>query len=478
MTEFSFKTQPYKHQKETFVASRDREYFALFLEQGLGKTKIVLDTAAWLMLCGKIDRLLIAAPNGVHTNWIKNEVPTHLVCESESYIWDGPPGVKKGRRLNEVISGPCDGKLRILAMNIEALRTDRGFRAAQAFLLGGPGLMCVDESTSIKSIHAEQTKAAIGLGTLARFRRTLTGTPMSQNPIDVYSQCKFLKDTALPIRTLTAFKASFAMEELCSFHNRTFKKIVGFRNLDMLGRMLADFSIRLEKKDCLDLPEKIYTTRYVEMTPEQASIYKAVKDKALVMLSQGTLTTTTALAIAGKCAQITTGFVYNDDKTAVEIKNHRIAAMLDVIEDGDGKFIIWCPFLHNVKMVRAALAEKYGHESVVTYEGATSLEDRDDAVFRLQNVDSCRFFVCTEAASRGLTLTAACNAIYYGNKSKLEARLQSEDRCHRIGQKYPVTYTDLVIQDTVDERVLALLRNKGELASVLTENIKRFADFI
>jgi SNF2 family DNA or RNA helicase len=363
-------------------------------------------------------------------------------------------------------------------MNIESLRTESGFKFAGDFLRYGSGLMVIDESTVIKSIHAQQTKAAIGLGQLARYRRILTGTPIAHNPIDVFSQCKFLDKDSLPIRTMTAFKANFAVEELVSFHGRSFRRITEFRNLDKLAEMMAPFSLRLEKKDCLDLPPKIYATRYVEMTTEQRNLYKEVKDSALVQLSQGTLTTLNALGIMAKCAQITTGFVYNDERKIVVLNNNRVAAMLELIEDNDGKFIIWCPFKANVQIISDNLRVAYNDDAVVRYDGETDIKDRDTAVHRLQNDPACRFFVCTSAAAKGLTLTAACNVIYFGNRSRYEDRIQSEDRCHRIGQTLPVTYTDLVVADTVDERVLLLLKQKGDVATILNNNIKQLADLL
>lgn len=473
----TFKTQPMKHQTMVLEASWSREYYGLFLEQGLGKTKVILDTAAMLYQAQSIDRLLVLAPKGVHTNWVRIEIPKHLSVESNCLVWKTPPGVKLSERLHLMSTNPVPGRLNVLAMNTEAVRTETGFKVAMNFLKGGPGLMVVDESTSIKSHKAIQTKSCIILGGYAKYRRILTGTPIAHNPIDLYSQCKFLHKSALPVPTLTAFKAMFADEVIKNYGGRSFKQIVAFKNLNILGDWLSEFSVRVEKKDALDLPDKIYQTRFVEMSPEQSRIYKALKDDAMVQLEKGELTATSALTIMTKCRQIVQGFVYTDEGQFQHIPNNRVQILLDEVSQDEGKYVIWFPFIGSLVLIHEALEKAFPLTSV-TFSGQSSNEDRYKAVTRFQNDPTCRFFLATSAGAQGLTLTAADRAIYYGNTLKMNEREQSEDRIHRIGQVNHCLYLDLVCENTVDERVTELFRAKKDVATMLTNNIRSLADLL
>ena len=474
-----FKTQPYEHQRAIVEQTIDRKAFGLFCEQGTGKTKMVLDTFG--NLPEELQGLLILAPNGVHANWVLNEIPKHAdFVRLLTLIWNGG-GTKKWaqnfeRTLECVQSG---GYWAILAMNIEAIRTKRGFDHARRFLEAGPCMMVIDESTVIKNPKAIQTKQALKLAPLAKYRRVLTGTPVEQGPLDLYAQIQFLSPEIWPHGSWTAFKHDFAIEQLCSSGTHKYTKIVGYRNIDKLQSLIKDHTIQIKKKDCLDLPDKIYESFPVTLTKEQQDHYNSLKSMALTMLSDGKmLTATNSLTILLRLQQIVCGHLATDDGTLTELPTNRIAALEQIIEGTDSKIIIWAHFKADIRRICKILEEKYGLWSTVNYFGETSSDMRSEAIHRFQEDCTCRFFVANEAASRGLTLTASDTVVYFSNNTKLGYRLQSEDRNHRIGQKNNVVYHDLVAYGTVDEKVFAAIQAKKDLAAEVMSGVVSLKDLL
>ena len=458
-----FKTPPYKYQKEVLEQSANKEIYALFMEQGLGKTKVSIDTATAMYDQGAIDAMLVLAPNGVAANWVINEIPAHCPIDGNlSFVWRS----KKTKKYREDLQVFLDAEapFKVFSMNIEAIRTKDGFDVAKAFLKQRRTLMVVDESTIIKNHKAQQTKKAIELGRLAVARRILSGTPIAQSPLDLWGQCRFLSTKALPHSSYTAFKNDFAHTLLENHGNRVYERILGYKNLDKLTTAISPFSVRLLKKDNLDLPEKVYQKEYVPLSPEQERAYSDLRDMAITMIDQGLVTTTAAVVLLIKLHQITCGFLRDDDHVIHDIKNDRVTRLKELCSRIDDKIIIWAKFKHNIQQ----LAKEFGDEAV-TYYGET--KDRDESVRRFQNDDSCRYFIANEAASRGLTLTASATSIYFTNDFKLETRLQSEDRNHRIGQKRSVTYIDLISPNTVDEKILAALQAKQNISESVLKDV-------
>lgn len=472
------KTKPHKHQLEIFEDSKNREFFGLLLEQGLGKTKIIIDTAYHLYGEQEIGGVLVLAPNGVHLNWHYEELPIHgWEMPTEAAIWRASLRKHERMALKSVLEPK--GSLRWLFMNIEAIRYPRGYETAEKFLKSTTCLAVIDESTVIKSPKAKQTKAALMLSRLAKYRRIMTGTPITQDPLDVFTQARFLSDKALPYTSYTAFRRTFAIEEPMVLGNRAFNKIVGFRNLDHLKEILKPFTVRLLKEDCLDLPEKVYSRQFVELTREQEKLYKSIKETQVAMLEQeealtGMVSVTSVLASLVKLQQVCAGFVIDDDGKIHDIDNRRLEILDTLTGDKSQKYVVWTTFRHCVETISRYLADRHGGTSVVSYYGGTDAAKRADAVRAFQTGSDVRFFVANRAASKGLTLTAACRAIYYTNSYSLEDRLQSEDRIHRIGQREVCFYTDLIAPGTVEEVILKTLTRKKDLAdSVITSDWKK-----
>ena len=325
----------------------------------------------------------------------------------------------------------------------------------------------VDESTSIKNRNAQRTKNIIKLGKVSKFKRILTGSPITKNPMDLYSQCEFLGSTILGFESYYAFQGRYAVVQQRKFGARSFQQITGYRNLEELNRKLDGFSNRVLKEDCLDLPKKVYMTRNVELTNEQHKAYKQMKEYALALLEKGELSTTqSVLTQIMRLQEICCGHLRTDDGDIQALDSNRMNEMLNVIDEMIGKVIIWASYVWDIRRIADALATRYGHDSSAVFYGQTSQDDRDEIVSLFQEPDSeLRFLVANpKTGGYGLTLTEATNVIYYNNSYDLEIRLQSEDRAHRIGQEHHVLYVDLVSPNTVDEKIIKALKNKVSLA--------------
>jgi SNF2 family DNA or RNA helicase len=274
-----------------------------------------------------------------------------------------------------------------------------------------------------------------------------------------------------------AFQNRYAVIVERTLGSHSFRQVVGYRRLDELTQKLANFSFRVTKEECLDLPEKVFVRRDVELTEEQWDAYRQMTNLALAQLSKGVATTVNVLTQMMRLHQIVCGFIKLDNGEIQELPSHRINELLSVVEEANGKIIIWATYRHDIEKIQLALQKLYGMDSVGTYYGDTHVDMRQEVIERFQNPDDkMRFFIGNPATGGyGITLTAANTVIYYSNSFDLEKRLQSEDRAHRIGQKKNVTYVDLIAHDTIDEKIVKALRDKIDIATqVLGEEAKQW----
>jgi len=248
---------------------------------------------------------------------------------------------------------------------------------------------------------------------------------------------------------------------------RTFRQVVGYQNLEELSGKVNKFSYRVLKKECLDLPDKIYERREVELTPEQRKIYKEIKDYAIAELeSHEIVSVNSVLTQILRLHQVVCGFVKHDNGVEVEIKNNRLEELLTILEEVQGKTIIWANYQYDIKRILGKLKDIVGSDAVATYYGGTPEDERQPIIDRFQDPNSNLQYLIsnTQTGGYGITLHQASNVVYYSNNYDLEKRLQSEDRAHRIGQVNKVTYIDLVSPKTVDEKIVKALRSKLNLA--------------
>ena len=438
------------------------------MEMGTGKSKVLIDTIGILYGKGAINAVVIVAPKGVYRNWSTKEIPDHLpeYVDRHIAVWSPAPRKQEKTDLVKLFHTDLD-KLKIFIINVEAFSTPKGVKFTENFILGHQVLFAVDESTTIENPKASRTKAITKLAKNTKYRRILTGSPITQSPLDLYSQTEVLETNLLGYTSYYSFQNHYGEVVNRYFGGRTVRQVVGYRNLDELSQKLDSFSYRVLKSDCLDLPEKLYIRRDVTLTAEQKKLYAELKELAITELAnQETVSVTNVLTQLLRLHQIVCGHIKSDDGTETPINNNRIDELIEVIAEMQGKVITWANYRQNILEIVETLQGLFGVDAVASYFGDTTPDERERVIKQFQNPDSpLRFFVGnTQTGGYGITLTEAQNVIYYSNNFDLEKRLQSEDRAHRIGQKNNVTYVDLVAKDTVDEKIVTALRNKLDLA--------------
>lgn len=476
------KTTPMAHQKEGLARlAAAPEFFALGAEPGTGKTWMLLADAAAQFEAGRIDGLVVVAPKGVHTNWVLREIPTHMSIPVRAEFWLSGASRERMARLAKLLV-PDPEKLAILTINVDALNTEKGFNYVDRFMTIYRCMMVIDESQRIKNPAARRTKRAHLLGRKAVSRRIASGTLVADKPVDLFGQYEFLAPGLLGTTSLRAFTAEYT--ELLPDHHPLVAAIARksrggrpqvprtdangrpvYRNLDKLRRLMAPHTFRVLKKDCLDLPPKIYQTRYFELSSSQRRLYEQVKEELRYEHADGEVDIFNAMTAINKLRQLTSGFILSEGR-AIALADHgpRLSALTEQVEELEGQIIIWASFREEIRI----LAETFGDEAV-TYHGGTSPKDREAAIELFQSGEKRFFIGHPAAAGTGLTLTAATTAIYYSCGFSLEERMQSEDRCHRIGTTEPVLYIDLVARDTVDERIAAALTSKRQTADAILD---------
>lgn len=525
-----FKTEPFKHQRDEWEHSKELAARAIFWEQGTGKSKLMIDTIAHLYLEGKIDAVIVVAPNGVHRNWVEKEIPEHLPVAVSfdtlalTYATSKASTKYFQRSLDQLLGHKG---LSILTLSYDAVMTKKAKDYLNKFFTGRKVLYILDEAHYIKNPQAKRTKAILKSSKFAPFRRILTGTPIAQGAFDTYSIIKFLDPEYWKVNgfgTYTEFKHYFGIwqkHRLQSGDKREFEVLVDYRHLDKLQALLLPIASRLTKDDVLDLPPKLYQKRTFELSVEQARLYKEIKEDFVAWVSStdcdkcgGTGETVDGdYVYACDCAaqpvvadlaitrllrlqQITGGYLPTDDEDepvhVIGGTNKRIEALMEVIEQTPHKVIVWARFQLDIDLIMAAL-DGAGIKAV-RYDGKTSDNERalakeqfqgERAVFHNGQVigkedvpeeEQVKVFVGNPAVgATGLTLTAARTVVYYSNSFKLVDRLQSEDRAHRIGQTNSVLYVDIIAEDTVDDHIVSALRDKLNIANQITgDDIKEW----
>ena len=462
MWKYPYKTKPYEHQKNALSQSAEKTEWAYFMEMGTGKTKVTIDNIAFLYLQRKINTVLIIAPKSVYTNW-ESEIETHMpdVLKYKIYKWniDKP---KDYFKLTE------SKDLKIFLINVEALSTKRGYQACVEYLLKNKSnFVALDESTTIKNRSAKRTKNILGLGKLSHIKRILTGSPITKSPLDLFTQCAFLSPELLGFQSYLAFRNRYAeMTDIPVGSGRYISIPKYYKKLDELEEKMKGFATRIRKDQCLDLKPKVRSKRYIELDGEGKKIYERLKHHALAIVEDSTISFSNKLTEIIKLHQVCNGFTKDDEGKILQLHKSKLNALEEILEETDGKVIIWANYLYNIHEIKDFLIDKYGPESTVCIYGAVDVQDRQDAVKRIQEDDKTRFLVANPTTGGfGLTLTACNTVVYFSNNYNLEVRMQSEDRAHRLGQKGTVVYIDIVAKGTLDEAIMKSLTSKGQIAA-------------
>lgn len=477
------------HQLEALRRLDSRRWFALLMEQGTGKTWTLLADAERAFESGKIDGLLVVAPNGVHINWTLREIPEHLACAHIAAFWSPGAGKRRRAEVERLLAARESGEsphLRILAVSYDSLMTTDGAGIAARFLQANTAMMVLDESHKIKNPSAGRTKSIMRLRPFAKAVRIMSGTPMTNAPMDVFAQFEFLRSGLLGTTSYRAFVAEYAellqigesgrglLANIVKRNPRAaHAQIVAknpdgtkrYRNLDRLQRLIDAHAYRVLKRECLDLPEKIYKVHPFELPPRLRAAYVTLEEELRIYLEAGEVETVSALAALGKMQQITSGFVHIDGEPRLLATedNPRMKALLEVVDDVEGQFIVWARFREELRQIAEAL-EAAGIPTV-SYHGGVGRDARSEAVDAFQAGRARAFVGQPESGGIGLTLTAAETAIYYSNDFNLGTRLQSEDRCHRIGTRRNVVYIDLMAVGTIDGPIARALQRKSAIAA-------------
>lgn len=472
---------PLKHQVKVFLMSRDREAFALHMEQGTGKSRVIVDTGCWLFLQRKITAVIVVTRNSMKEPWIdETDLMTSPKVMSEAFLYRSTMN-RREKDDFENICMPSSKRLAWLVMNVESFSNNKGSLIVDRFMKKHKVLFVIDESTKIKSHSAKRSKEIVKLGVGARYRRILTGTPVTQGPLDLYMPFRFLDPLILGFGSYYSFRNRYA--EMGGFGG---KQIVHYRDLDDLQRKIEPHSFRILRSECLDLPPKQYQKLLVTLSPQARKIYNELRDEMITELSGVEVTVTMVITQLIRLQQIVGGFLPVENiieleneqvkrtyvPVAIPGPNAKLDVLLDTIEDlsRKSKVIIWARFRAEIAIIAKALRKVYGLDSVVEFHGGVPNKVRAGYIKRFQDTKSpVRFFVGqTETGGMGITLTAASYVVYYSNSFSLESRLQSEDRAHRIGQKKSVVYIDLVAVKTIDEKLIKKLRSKKETANIIT----------
>ena len=462
MWKYPYKTTPYEHQRNALNESAEKTQWAYFMEMGTGKTKVTIDNMAYLFLQRKVTAALVIAPKSVYTNW-ESEIETHMpnVIKYKTYKWniDKPKDYHALSQFKD---------LKIFLINVEALSTKRGFDACVDYLRENKlNFVVLDESTTIKNRSAKRTKNILALQRLSHMRRILTGSPITKSPLDLYTQCQFLSPELLGFSSYLAFRNRYAeMTDIPVGSGRFISVPKYYKRLEELEQKLKQFATRIRKDQCLDLKPKVRQKRYIELEGESKKIYEKLRTNALAIVEDSTISFSNKLTEIIKLHQVCNGFTKNDDGEILTLHKFKINALDEILEETDGKVIVWANYLYNIHEIIKFLEDKYGKESVVSIYGDIDVQKRKEAVDRIQTDSKTRFLVGNPTTGGfGLTLTAVNTVIYYSNNYNLEVRMQSEDRAHRMGQKGTVVYIDIVAKGTLDEAIMKSLTSKGQIAA-------------
>ena len=474
------------YQQAILDATWDKASVALFLKQGLGKTKVLLDTAECLYNDGKIRGAVVVSKRTVCGNWELEEIPKHLDnVRVFNYRQDKVVQWAFERPEHHSYQG-AKPQMRILLISDGQLRTSHGLKYVEKFLtLVGKALLVVDESTIIKNPTARITKTCLYLSKLTEqipYRRIMCGEPAPQGPADLFSQYTFLDPNILGIRSFVSYKHAYCEESQTyigsgrKIDTPTGRWAEGMETL--FDTKVAPYTVKLRKEDALpDLPPKQYVVCKFEMNPAARKIYEKLQNEYftdfVTKSGTGEITATLALSRAIRLHQIASDYVKGDDGVTHYHESGKFDVLMDILRERPpgSKTIIWAHYRATIDGIEKRL-HALGIGSAVVYGGMSEC-DRTTALTRFQTTSDCNILIANPAtAGWGLTLIEADTAIYYANSYNFEHRDQSEDRIHRIGQTATaVTYYDLVATDTVDELILDCLRRKADFSKTLLQSI-------
>lgn len=476
---YRYKTKPLPHQREYLQKHANKEAWGLFWSPGVGKTKPLIDNLSYLYQAGRIDAVLVVAPNGVHRNWVSDEIPAHMPDEVQRdmrhLVWKSV-SFKSARFQREMKEILRHQGLSVVVVAYESTITEGFKKFAKKLFAQRRVFMVLDESHRIKNPKSKVKTTLTAFGKYAHYRRIATGTPLEQ-PFDLYSQVRFLDPNFWKVRgfpTLEDFKHHFGVFVDQRFGGRSFEKCVSYKNLPELSQWVKEITHRLTKEDAgLNLPPKMYTKRYHSLTPEQLRVYNELRDQYSVELQSGDLLEAeSAMTRMLRLQQICCNFVSCEAEQPTQRidpkKNTRMDLCVDEILDSlPHQAIVFSRFIADIDELCRRLGDK-----CVRYDGQVKDNERARAKLAFQRGDK-QFFIASNAGAEGQTLVGSKTMVFYSNDFQIIKRLQKEDRQHRIGQTDSVLYIDIVAENTVDEYIVETLVRKHDIVTQVLQDTVR-----
>ena len=467
-TPYKPKTPPYDHQERALAKARSRAAFALFMEQGTGKTKVAIDRAGELFCAGQITGVLVVAKKGVHRQWIESQIPEHFGADWSGYYWQG----------GKFVEAHSGSGLVWKSINFDGAKTPKGKAACLEFIRahGGRVMIVADETQEIKNARSARH---IALEELKRnqtvpYRLALTGTPIARDLTDEWAQLRWLDERILGIRYVSAFR-----NEYCIMGGYEGREVVGHKNMERF-REKVDSSTFRATKDELGILPKAYRRWAFDLSAEQKRVIRSLRQELISQIDSGEIVSASTAAVAMvKIQQASNGFVVDEDGTPRNLgANPRAEALLEILDAYPGKTIVWARFRRDIELIRKALASE--GISCAEYHGGTPDAERAANVAAFLDPSGPRIFLSNpQAGGTGLNLQGDCrHAIYYSNSFSAIDRWQSEDRIHRIGTSGVVTYTDLTAKGSIDAAILSNLKRKKGISDMALGDIREALDEI
>lgn len=450
--DFQFHTIPLAHQRKAVALCLKNKSFGLFMEMGTGKTKVILDLIGYYKETLEINPVIVVCPVSVMDNW-KAEALKHQPNLRVAVL-----GGTRDERVQLLKRGMLDSS-HIFVINYES-----AWRLEDELLKFKWGMIVLDESTKIKHRSSQQAKGIMRIAKAVRRRYIMSGTPMPNSPLELFNQIKFIDETVFG-SNFYVFRDRYAV--MGGYQGY---QVIGWKNLEELATKLGGVTYRVLKKDCLDLPDKVYKEYRLPMSDAFRKIYEQFAEEMVAEIGGQTIMATVVLAKLTKLRQLTSGFVYDEQRAVISMEDKQKLKQLEEIlieVTSNHKVVIWTTFRHEISMIEKLVQElKLKH---VKIDGTIPQNERQEAIRKFQEDDSYRVFVGNQhAGGLGITLTSADYCVFYSNDYSPEIRLQAEDRLHRIGQKNTVTYIDILLKSTIDISIFRMLRKKQDLSEYIS----------
>jgi SNF2 family DNA or RNA helicase len=443
----------------------------------------------------KIDAAIVVCPNSLKNNWGNSDYGQIVV-----HGWDGLDHtvyiMRSGKKIIPLKEFK-DADMIWVMVNYESVWRNKTETWLRAFMERFRTVMVLDESQRIKNPGSSQSKGCIRLAAYAKRRYIMTGTPVTKSPLDFWAQFRFLDASITGHRIFNTFRLRYAQLKEQIVPNKSKKKLTkwgkpqpkthtiqvvdGYKNMDDLLARVGPYYRRVEKKDCLDLPEKVYMRREVELNKEQQAAYKAMSDKLVIEFEGVRVKAPIALTKMLRLLQITSGYVTQDGLCHMLGKSPKLTEMVEVMEEHNGQLVVFFREHPERIMLQEALTSK--GISFAAIHGGVKEIIRTDIQQDFQRTSKYKVILANVSIGGiGLDLTAADLVLYNSNSHSLEHRWQSEDRVMRIGQGKKCTYMDFLAClpgpiMTLDHQVLRALENKVNLADLVVKNVDDLAAF-